>query len=581
VTSETATQPHRQDAPVPASASASASATEPTPWQRHLRRFGYEGRTCPDARQRLLWPFPQPGGSWLLIGLGLGPSAADRLARWSAWGGPILIALLAGLLRFWHLGSPHAVIFDETYYAKDAWALLHLGYEGSWPGKANDQILADPQSIPLSPTASYVVHPPMGKWVIAVGEQFFGLTPFGWRFMPAVLGTLTVLMLCRIGRRLFRSTLLGCLAGALMAVDGLHYVMSRTALLDIVVMFWVLAAFGALLIDRDKARARLAAALPDHPEGRDALTDESAARVGLGARPWRIAAGVLLGLAGATKWNGLYVLLAFALMAVLWDMGARRTAGARRPFLAVLRKDAGWAFLSLVPVAIVTYLLSWTGWFVTDDGYDRHWADDRGGIWSWIPAPLRSLWHYEWQVYEFNVDLHTPHTYQSSPWSWLVLGRPVSFFYESPKDGKGGCTAAAGCAREVLGIGTPLLWWAACFALLYALYRWAFRRDWRAGAILCGVAAGYLPWFLYQDRTIFFFYTVIFVPFLCLALAMMLGAVLGPPGTSERRRTWGSVGAGTLVLLIVWNFIYFWPLFTAQPIAHSAWQARMWLQTWI
>ena len=82
----------------------------------------------------------------------------------------------------------------------------------------------------------------------------FGFNPFGWRFMTALLGTLSVLMLCRIGRRLFRSTFLGCLAGALMAVDGLHFVMSRTALLDLVLMFFVLAAFGCLLIDRDRAR---------------------------------------------------------------------------------------------------------------------------------------------------------------------------------------------------------------------------------------------------------------------------------------------------------------------------------------
>ena len=88
----------------------------------------------------------------------------------------------------------------------------------------------------------------------------------------------------------------------------------------------------------------------------------------------------------------------------------------------------------------------------------------------------------------------------------------------------------------MLALGTPLLWWAACFALLYVLYRWLFKRDWRAGAIVCGVAAGYLPWFLYQERTIFLFYAVVFIPFLCLALAMMIGAILGPPGSSERRR---------------------------------------------
>jgi dolichyl-phosphate-mannose--protein O-mannosyl transferase len=501
---------------------------------------------------------------------------ASRLARWSGWGGPLLVALFAGLLRFWNLGSPRAVIFDETYYAKDAWSLLQYGYEGSWPDKANDLILATPPSIPLSDAPSYVVHPPVGKWVIASGEWIFGLNPFGWRFAMAVLGTLSVLMLCRIGRRLFRSTALGCLAGGLMAVDGLHFVMSRVALLDLVVMFFVLAAFGCLLIDRDRARARLAAALP---EGRP--NDRVASLTWLGFRWWRIAAGVCLGLAIGTKWNGLYVLAFFGILTVLWDAGARRVAGARHPRLTAFWLDGLWAVVSMVGVAAVTYLLSWLGWFTSGKGWDRNWAKGDGGFLSDAWAALRSLWHYESQVYDFHVNLHSPHTYQSNPWSWLVLGRPVSYFYESPKLGEDGCTAAGGCAREVLALGTPLLWWAGCFALLYVLYRWIFRRDWRAGAIACGVAAGYLPWFHYQERTIFLFYAVVFVPFLCLAVAMMLGAVLGPPGSSERRRMWGAVGAGTLVLLIVWNFIYFFPLYTGQTIPMDAWRNRMWLDTWI
>ena len=97
------------------------------------------------------------------------------------------------------------------------------------------------------------------------------------------------------------------------------------------------------------------------------------------------------------------------------------------------------------------------------------------------------------------------------------------------------CTTAD-CSQAILALGTPLLWWSACCALLYLLYRWALRRDWRAGALLCAVGAGYLPWFLYQDRTIFSFYAVVFVPYLCLAVVMMLGALLGPPGSGEKRR---------------------------------------------
>ncbi|MFJ1590747.1 dolichyl-phosphate-mannose--protein mannosyltransferase [Kitasatospora albolonga] len=569
---------------------------EPTSWQRRLRRFGHVPRPETPLRDRLDPPYTRPGRQlWSVFAVP--PQVADRLVRWSGWGGPLLVALVAGVLRFWKLDQPRAVIFDETYYAKDAWALVNQGYEGSWPKDVDKLILKDPSSVPIPTDPGYVVHPPVGKWIIGFGEQMFGFTPFGWRFMVAVLGTLSVLMLCRIGRRLFRSTFLGCLAGLLLAVDGLHFVMSRTALLDLIVMFFVLAAFGCLVVDRDYARGRLAAALPVDEEGVLRPDARIAETLRLGWRPWRLAAGVMLGLAFATKWNGLYVLAAFGLMTVLWDVGARRTAGAARPYTAVLRRDLAPAFVSTVPVAIVTYVVSWTGWIVTDKGYYRNWAATEGkdSSWSWLfPDWLRSLWHYETQVYDFHVGLTSGHTYESNPWSWLVLGRPVSYFYEE----RTGCqeSATGKCAAEVLAIGTPLLWWAACFALAYVVWRWLFRRDWRAGAIACGVAAGWVPWFFYQERTIFLFYAVVFVPFLCLAVTMMLGAIVGPAAgtgaraelglnsgdpTGERRRTLGAIAAGVLVLLIIWNFIYFYPLYTGTSIPEDLWRDRMWLDTWV
>lgn len=557
-------------------------------WQQRLRRFGYTAGPGSDLRDRLVPPYAQPSPR-LWPALGVPPVLAERIDRWSGWGGPLLVTLLAGLLRFWNLGSPKAVIFDETYYAKDAWALVHRGFEVNWDKNANDLILRTGGHLTIPADASYVVHPPVGKYVIGLGELIFGFDPFGWRFMTALLGTLSVLLLCRIGRRMFRSTFLGCLAGALMAVDGLAFVMSRTSLLDGVLMFFVLAAFGCLVIDRDRTRERFAAALPVDADGRLRPDADVADRLRLGWRPWRWAAGVLLGLAIGTKWNGLYITAAFCVMVLLWDVGARKVAGAHHPYQAVLKYDTGLTLLATIPVAIAVYLVSWIGWILspTDGtgGYFRNWAatDGRGGHWTFLPDWLRSLWHYEHEVYEFHVGLTAPHTYQSNPWSWIVLGRPVSYFYESPSPGTDGCPADAGqkCAREVLAIGTPLLWWAACFAILYILWRWAFRRDWRAGAIACGIAAGYLPWFEYQQRTIFLFYAVVFVPFLCLAVAMLVGAIIGPPASSETRRLVGATGAGVLVLLIAWNFIYFWPLYTGTAIPIDDWRSRMWLDTWV
>ncbi|MEU8990027.1 phospholipid carrier-dependent glycosyltransferase [Streptomyces sp. NPDC048558] len=558
-------------------------------WQQRLRRFGYTAAPGSDVRDRLVPPYVQPSPRMWQF-LGVPRPLAERIARWSGWIGPLLVTLLAGVTRFWNLGNPKAVIFDETYYAKDAWALVHRGFEVNWDKNANDLILKVGDQVQIPTDAAYVVHPPVGKYVIGLGELMFGFNPFGWRFMTALLGTLAVLMLCRIGRRVFRSTFLGCLAGTLMAVDGLAFVMARTSLLDGVLMFFVLAAFGCLVLDRDRARAKLAAALPADPDGRFRPDAHIAETLRLGWRPWRWTAGLMLGLAIGTKWNGLYFLVAFGLMTVLWDVGARKVAGARHPYVAVLKHDLGFAFLATVPVAIVTYIASWAGWILSptdgSGGYYRDWAsaNGRSSSWSWLfPDWWLSLWHYEHQVYDFHVGLSSPHTYQSNPWSWLVVGRPVSYFYESPTPGKDGCPVDAGekCAREVLALGTPLLWWVAAFAVLYVLWRWAFRRDWRAGAIACGVVAGYLPWFLYQERTIFFFYAIVFLPFLCLAVAMLLGAIIGPPRAGDTRRVAGATGAGVLVLLIAWNFIYFWPIYTGTAIPVDDWRSRMWLDTWV
>ncbi|PBC78142.1 dolichyl-phosphate-mannose-protein mannosyltransferase [Streptomyces sp. TLI_235] len=576
---------------------------EPEPerpfWQRRLERVGYRAAEPVPVAERLVPPMPDgpgvtpavvpPSPVLLQLGLRLPDGLWSWLCRWSGWIGPVAVAVFGGLLRMWHLGTPKALIFDETYYAKDAYSLWRGGYETSWADDANNLITAGHPTVPYRVDPAYIVHPPVGKWIIGLGEQVFGMDPVGWRFMTAVLGTLSILMIARIGRRLFRSTLLGCVAGLLLAVDGLHFVMSRTALLDLVVMFWFVAAFGFLLLDRDRTRGIVARRL-ESGAGADWLF--------LGWRPYRLAAGVSLGLMTATKWSGLYALLAFAVMSVLWDASARRAAGARQWWLWGLF-DAVVALPLLFAVTVGVYLVSWTGWFLSSTvpgkgGYGRDWAEHRAGLspdhvlglplpqvdLSWVPAGLRSLWHYHATMYDFHVHLTSPHTYQSNPWSWLLLGRPVSFFYESPKAGQAGCTAAE-CAREVLGIGTPVLWWAGIAALAYCLYRWALRRDWRAGAVLCGLAAGYLPWFGYQQRTIFFFYAVAFVPFLVLAVTMTIGALIGPAGAGRDRRLVGGAAAGLLVFAVMWNFLYFHPLYTGETIPMDDWRARMWFTSWI
>ena len=174
------------------------------------------------------------------------------------------------------------------------------------------------------------------------------------------------------------------------------------------------------------------------------------------------------------------------------------------------------------------------------------------------------------------MNITTPHPYQSNPWSWLVVGRPVAFYV-----GKPGCTAATGVCSEVLALGNPLLWWFATATLPYLLWRWAALRDGRAGAALCGVAAGILPWMHYAQRTIFSFYAVAFVPFMILGATAALGAILGRADASAARRASGAVVSGTVVVAVAVVFDYFYPILSGQTISYADWLRHMWLPSWI
>jgi dolichyl-phosphate-mannose--protein O-mannosyl transferase len=509
----------------------------------------------------------------------------DRLASWLVTLG---ITLLAGWLRFAELARPNAVVFDETYYMKDSFSLLRWLHERGFVDGADQKILdsdGDWRTLDIFTDApAFVVHPPVGKWTIALGEWTFGLTPFGWRFATALLGTLAVLLTIRIARRLTRSTLIGGIAGFLLAIDGMAIVMSRTALLDLTLMFWVLVAFGLLLLDRDRTRRRLAQVVLSYPDDRAALDDLGQGMgPATGWRPWRWAAGFALGMACATKWSGLWFVVAFGLMTVIWDIGMRRRIGVRTAqatYGAML--EGVLAFVAIVGTAVVVYLVSWTGWIVSDGGYARDWAADNpaSGGWGWMPDALRSLWHYHAEMLGFHTNLTSDHSYQSNAWSWLLQTRPTSFFYESWEQGTNGCTYAS-CSVEVIALGNPLIWWAGTAALVHQAWRWISVRDWRSGAVVLGVLAGWLPWLAFQDRTIFTFYAVVFVPFLCMALAMTLGTLLGRADASPRRRTVGAAVVGSVLLLAVVLSWFFYPIWTAEPISYAAWQMRMWLPTWV
>ena len=514
--------------------------------------------------------------------LALSVTAHDRL--WG-WLGPLLVALVAGVVRFVNLGTPSTLVFDETYYVKGAYTLLRLGYEADWPDEPNPAFESGDQDSFLT-AADYVVHPPVGKWMIALGMGLGGPeNPWAWRLASAVVGVVAVFLVARTARRLFGSTVFGVVAGGLMAVDGVAIVHSRTGLLDVFLMFWVVVAFALLVKDREWFRRRLAA--------RSAELIDSGRGVGrdgpvVGIRWWRLAAAVALGLACGTKWSGLYFVAVLCLVSVAWDASARRAVGARQWHVGSLLLDAVPAAAAMLPTVLVTYLASWSAWFANPRSYDRQWfVDNPGSYPGWVPdvvtgwgEALRSLWHYHEKMLSFHTGLDNPHTYMANPWGWLLQLRPTSFYWRKTEGFEGGCGAEA-CARAITSVGNPLIWWLATAAVVVALYAIVARRDWRGVAVLSGLVAGWVPWLFFPERTIFTFYTIAFAPWMYLTLTFALVLVWEQVHDDARLRRRAAWVIGALLALVVLVSAFFYPVWTAMEIPHSLWRAHMWLPSWI
>lgn len=504
----------------------------------------------------------------------------DAARRLYAWLAPALVVVLAAVLRLWNLAAAHDLMnqFDETYYVKDAWTLSQLGYEAAWPAEANDRFLAGDVNI-FTTDPAFVIHPPLGKWIIALGMMVLGPeSGWGWRITTALLGTAAVLVLILIAKRLTGSTTFSVVAGLLMAVDGLAISMSRVALLDTPLTFFVLLAFLFVLRDRERTMTRISETVAARFDG----GEPPAWGPVLWNRPWIVAAGAALGAASAVKWSGAWVLAGLGIYLVITDALARRRAGVLFWPSDALRQGAA-TFVLLVPVAVVVYVASWAGWLLSDGGYDRHAADANPatGIWAWVPLSLQSLWIDHVTMLNAASGITSGHTYSSPAWQWPLLIRPTGMYYHHDALGANGCEAVNGCSSAISSIPNPLVWYAGVAAVVYLVYRFVVARDWRHALVLTGVGVAYVPWLFFPERTIFQFYTVLVLPFMLLALTFALRAIAGPRHADAYRRHTGQrlvlVFLGVAVLLAA----FWYPVVSAMPVPYDFWRLHNWLPTWV
>jgi len=452
------------------------------------------------------------------------------------WLFPSAIALLFGVglvLRFWQLSQFNVFVFDEVYYAKFA--------NDYWLGK------------PFFPS-----HPPLSHYLIALGMALGSLLPadpdtvntltgslrstWSYRWLNALTGSLIPLLVAAIAYQLTQRRRLTVIVMALSVLDGLYLVESRYALNNIYLIFFGLLGQFCFLYYLNKQQPR------------DLML-----------------AGVFLGCAGAVKWNGFAFLLGiYLLTAIAWVQKLKSSSPApsssQKPvsrLLTPITQIQPLPYgLALVLIPLVTYCLLWIPHLVMNPDY----------------RSLEGFFRIHRETWDYHNRIgNTPqvHPYCSPWYSWLILWRPVAYYYQNQ--------GSNGLVYDVHSMANPILLWFSTGAMVMLLGSvvWAFLKRQSTSAIpeltlYIGVnyLANLLPWLKISRCTFFYHYMAAYL-FSWFALALIIEPLLNAPKAFSRQVGWG------VLLLITLGFIYWLPIFLGLPLTSQAFYLRMLFKSWI
>ncbi|MFZ5376696.1 MAG: phospholipid carrier-dependent glycosyltransferase [Patescibacteria group bacterium] len=412
-----------------------------------------------------------------------------------------LLAIFVVLSRFYRLSHPNEMYFDEVYHVPAA-LLISQGDERAFEWWHSE----------IYGTSNHDwLHPPLAKYFQAVSILIFGNNPFGWRFFSAFFGCGVILLTGLLVGKLTKRRWSGLLASFLVAVDGLSLVESRIAMNDIFLMFFSLISLMIYFSGFKFSRKRI------------------------------LATGIFLGLALATKWSALLVILAVLLIEVIREL-RKRTIGESFPYLVFS--------LTLVPVFI--YVLSYTPMLLQQKNFDHFFELHRQII-----------------NYQFNRD--GLHAYQSQPWQWLFNLRPVWFWRGEVN---------AGSVQNIYLLGNPVLVVLTIGVVFWQLKRIITYRKWQVFSrffpekfnrqekvFYCYLAVlfffNWCPWF-FSPRIIFYYHFLPANLFLLMLTSLVINQFLSKKVIS------------LLIVGLICTFLLYWPHWTGGVVSASLANSIYW-----
>ena len=353
-----------------------------------------------------------------------------------------LLTLLAAWLRIYLLSDTQPT-GDEFYTIEEAFDYMQRGHYGleMWH------------------------HPKLRNIVVYYAIKLLGLSPLGVRGASLAFGILTVPLTALVARRLVKSDSAALLAGLMMALDGIHIELSRQAIQEVYMPFFLL--LGILLALR-------------YLENRRALE--------------LVLSGIVFGLGLASKWN-VAVPLALTLMLLLYQRMRQGGATARERWGEIV-----FCITSLTVVPLTVFILTYAPWML-QRGYN---------LWEWFGTQkimfAENLVHQGLNPDMLQMQDHTPSL-------WFI--RPVGFADFLMNHGQ---------PVIVLGVSNPLVWLLTLPAFGYLMYH-ARKLDSRQVFLVAVFWLSYLP-FAISKRLTGANTALTVTPFAFMAVAAVIMALL-------------------------------------------------------
>ena len=416
----------------------------------------------------------------------------------------------------------NSTYFDEIYHARTAYEHLHGLNTYEW------------------------THPPLGKVLMMIGIQLFGMTPFGWRFMGALIGVLMLPVMYLLAKQLTKSTKLSFIAMFLMAVDSMHFTQTRIATIDSYAVFWIMVMYLFMIRFFQ---------MPWHSP-----KDFRKSLIPLGL------CGITMGIAWATKWVGLYASVGLAVL-FFWSLYRRWQeyrcalecrkedhtgicAGTIGIFRTALVGSIAFCMIFFVLIPVLIYYFSYY-WHL-----QSHGVASFGDMFS--ADHIRTVLNLQQSILNYHAGLGGDTHYFRSEWyEWPIIWWPMWYY-------SGSQYVASNVVSSISCMGNPAVWWFGLAALIFVAVRLCnIRRAPKSYAIIViGFASQFLPWVL-VPRSTFIYHYFASVPFIILASVLLLNRI------RKRDDHLFKVITASLLVLALLLFIAFYPLESGMPVARS------------